>query len=195
MSPGQFIKLVDFIQEHQRFSKEEFLDRYPHPFFVVPGDKEILLPKTKTGGSAISPVAKIAMTPGSTMRMSFEEIDETLPPSFRKVVVEKAVVIPLAFREISEKQKQLTVGRTIDSDLFFEDDEISTKHATLISKGDPPIYFLIDHDSTNGTYLNGIALQPHKENRVKDQTSIEFGLNKLFIFYHPETLFKCINLA
>ena len=55
---------------------------------------------------------------------------------------------------------KLRIGRHPDCDIFIDDAVVSTEHAVIEtienpdSKG-PPEFYIIDQDSTNGTFLNG----------------------------------------
>jgi len=55
---------------------------------------------------------------------------------------------------------RLRIGRHSDCDIFIDDAVVSTEHAVIEtienpdSKGSPEFY-IIDQDSTNGTFLNG----------------------------------------
>ena len=55
---------------------------------------------------------------------------------------------------------ELRIGRHWDCDIFIDDAVVSTEHAVIEtienpdSKGSPEFY-IVDQDSTNGTFLNG----------------------------------------
>ncbi|RME03355.1 MAG: FHA domain-containing protein [Planctomycetota bacterium] len=181
------ISMKEFISHHRGLAEKDFLQKFPLPFLVVPGDKETVLPRK--GGSSPKPIR----APLQTMKMSIEDLEETLPPSFRKVLLDKAMVFPLETRENAHKLK---VGRAAESDLILEDPEVSLHHATIYWKETPPsVYYLKDHHSTNGTYYNGVAIPPEEEIELEDECTLEFGLNRLFIFYYPQTFYRCVNLS
>ena len=55
---------------------------------------------------------------------------------------------------------RLRIGRHPDCDIFIDDAVVSTEHAVIemIENPDPkgpPEFYIIDQDSTNGTFLNG----------------------------------------
>jgi RsiW-degrading membrane proteinase PrsW (M82 family) len=69
----------------------------------------------------------------------------------------------------------LTIGRGAGCDLMFDslgERVVSTKHAYIENK--PDGFYLVDNESTNGTFVNGKRI-----NRIKlqNQDVIEFGLN------------------
>lgn len=179
------VKLLDFISEHKGMEKGEFLSTFSYPILVVPGDRETVLPQSKRGQHQLEEVMK-------TVQTTFDEEEETLPPSFRKILPEKALVFPL---QVEGDSSSITVGRSPERELFLDDPEVSSHHATITWRGDPRAYFLTDNNSTNGTYIDGIALVGGREEVVGDQAAVEFGLNRLFVFYYPETMFRCVRLS
>ena len=64
---------------------------------------------------------------------------------------------------------QLTIGRSSSCDIFIDDAVVSTLHA-VIEKVEPPDdaseyeYYIQDQKSTNGTLVNGKAVERHKLN-------------------------------
>lgn len=69
----------------------------------------------------------------------------------------------------------ITVGRNADCDLRFDplhEREVSTKHAYIETK--PEGFFLVDHNSTNGTFVNGERIT---RAQLKDGDAIQFGKN------------------
>jgi hypothetical protein len=50
---------------------------------------------------------------------------------------------------------------------------VSRKHAMIAIEG--PAAYLVDLDSTNGTYLNGVRLPPQHQHRVRTGDVISFG--------------------
>jgi pSer/pThr/pTyr-binding forkhead associated (FHA) protein len=78
--------------------------------------------------------------------------------------------------EIELRGRELTIGRSEDSDLIVDDEFASTFHAKLVLlNGD---WMLQDLNSTNGTYLDGVkvtvptSLKPKATVRV-GKTSFE----------------------
>ena len=51
----------------------------------------------------------------------------------------------------------ITIGRSPEADVFIDNAAISRRHATLELKAGQ--YFVIDHDSLNGTMVNGKKIE------------------------------------
>lgn len=69
----------------------------------------------------------------------------------------------------------LTIGRVADCDVMFDkvnDRVVSSKHAYIERKSDG--FFLIDNQSTNGTFVNGEQIQ---KVQLKNLDRIQFGKN------------------
>ncbi len=75
----------------------------------------------------------------------------------------------------------LKFGRTGDNQVQIENPEVSNEHAQIIretkDEGDVA-YFLVDLDSTNGTYVNGHQIDKHE---LMHKDNIRIGLN-IFTF-------------
>jgi predicted amidophosphoribosyltransferase len=92
-------------------------------------------------------------------------------------VVESGAQIPLV------DQDELLVGREDDVSGVHPDVDltphrgeeggVSRRHARLIRQGDA--WFVIDLDSTNGTSLNGVDLQPKVRTALRDGDILSFG--------------------
>jgi phosphoserine phosphatase RsbU/P len=76
-----------------------------------------------------------------------------------------------------------TIGRAEDSDIYFPDQLLSRRHAEIELRADGP--YIIDLDSTNGTFLNGERL--HNEKRLHDGDVVAVGGNTL-IFREVDTI-------
>ncbi len=53
--------------------------------------------------------------------------------------------------------KPITIGRDTGSTFVLDDDYASTRHATLAADGNGG-YYVEDHSSTNGSYINGVRI-------------------------------------
>lgn len=69
----------------------------------------------------------------------------------------------------------LTVGRNSGCDLRFDplhEREVSTKHGYIETK--PEGFYIVDNNSTNGTFVNGEKIQRHL---LKNGDAVQFGKN------------------
>lgn|GEM_PF-1377256 len=65
------------------------------------------------------------------------------------------------------------IGRMPDSQLCLPHTEVSRYHAEVVCK--ERRYYVVDLDSTNGTLLNGAALEAHKLYGLKSNDQIQIG--------------------
>jgi RsiW-degrading membrane proteinase PrsW (M82 family) len=91
----------------------------------------------------------------------------------------------LAGKSFQLNKEQFSIGRSQDSDLRFATDErvVSSKHALIEVR--PDGFYLIDKDSTNGTYVNGIRIKEHK---ISDGDLISFGKNGVSVLAKIESI-------
>lgn len=78
-----------------------------------------------------------------------------------------------------------TIGRARECDFVIDATEISRIHIEL--DFDYQQVVLRDLGSTNGTYLNGERLQPHKDYRLRANDVINLADNYVLIFDDPAT--------
>jgi sigma-B regulation protein RsbU (phosphoserine phosphatase) len=70
---------------------------------------------------------------------------------------------------------KMSIGRAEDSDIYFPDQLLSRRHAEIDLRADGT--YIIDLESTNGTFLNGERL--YQEQRLRDGDVIAVGSNTL----------------
>ena len=63
-----------------------------------------------------------------------------------------------------------TVGRKVDRDLVIADPRVSREHASIVSENGE--FFIVDHGSKHGTFVNGEKVDRHKLQR---NDRLEFG--------------------
>lgn len=102
-----------------------------------------------------------ALFPSNTLRLTREE--KTL--EYKKYVVK--------------------VGRNSSNDLNYGNKKyISRQHATFFYERN--MWFLQDNSSINGTYINGIRIQPNKKYQLAENDRIEFSELEKVIFFKRE---------
>jgi len=69
------------------------------------------------------------------------------------------------------------LGRSRSSDVMIHDEQASAHHADLVYRPEEKRYILMDHNSTNGTYVNGVEIEPRRDLVSRDIVTI--GSHKL----------------
>jgi len=60
------------------------------------------------------------------------------------------------------------LGRDRRSDIVVNDDQASSHHADLVFRPEERRFILMDHNSTNGTYVNDAEIEPRRDLGPKD---------------------------
>ncbi|HVG24881.1 MAG TPA: FHA domain-containing protein [Thermoanaerobaculia bacterium] len=71
------------------------------------------------------------------------------------------------------------IGRDKRSDIIIQDEQASSHHADLVFRPEERRFILMDHNSTNGTYVNEHEIEPRRDLSAKDV--IRIGSQK-FLF-------------
>ena len=96
----------------------------------------------------------------------------------QKIQLEKKLPTLLVLRggdtglRIPLTRDSLTLGRTVESDLVFHDEQISRRHVTISLDPGSGKYSLVDLGSTNGTFLND---RPVTRSELQDGDKIFIG--------------------
>jgi len=76
---------------------------------------------------------------------------------------------------------RLVLGRSAGNELVLEDDRVSRRHALVHAQGENE-FWLVDHGSRNGTYLNDRRVQ--QPVRLRDGDRLRVG-GSVFTFHQP----------
>lgn len=60
------------------------------------------------------------------------------------------------------------IGRDRRSDIVIHDEQASAHHADLVFRPEEKRFILMDHNSTNGTYVNEMEIEPRRDLSAKD---------------------------
>ena len=60
------------------------------------------------------------------------------------------------------------LGRDRHSDVVINDDQASSHHADLVFRPEERRFILMDHNSTNGTYVNDAEIEPRRDLATND---------------------------
>lgn len=97
-------------------------------------------------------------------------------------------IFPLIKNPSSNADDRLfSVGRSISSDLRMNDPTLSKKHARIEVKEEK--FYLVDLESSNGTKVNAVPLQPFVPKEIRVGDKIGFGRYD-FIFMTPGQLYN-----
>ena len=69
--------------------------------------------------------------------------------------------------------QKLSIGRDISSDVAIVDSKVSRNHASIISRAGR--VFIEDHNSTNGTFVNGERILPASQIEIFNGYNITIG--------------------
>jgi DNA-binding SARP family transcriptional activator len=85
-------------------------------------------------------------------------------------------------RAVSLGDRPITLGRQDDCDLVLDDNEVSRRHAQVVTTADG--YELVDLDSTNGTFLDGRRVTGRAP--LVDGARIEIGSSSIRVHINPQ---------
>jgi hypothetical protein len=124
------------------------------------------------------------------------------PPLERTIAVQKSDTQPKRYvvgwliglndstrgEAFSVRMGRNVIGRDRKSDIVVNDDQVSTHHADLVFRPEERRFILMDHNSTNGTYVNETEIEPRRDLAPHDVVRI--GSHKfLFLPLCGEGLF------
>lgn len=88
-------------------------------------------------------------------------------------------------KTVQFKQDTVKVGRNSDCDLLIKGKKnISRNHATFFYERNT--WFLRDNYSTNGTWLNGVKMQPGIKYQLAENNKIDFAKSETVYFYKTQ---------
>src|ERR1700675_1586358 len=87
-------------------------------------------------------------------------------------------------RTITLDSTPFTVGRNKDNHLVIADGHVSRNHAGIVLEGGE--FFLLDHDSRHGTFVNGERVKRHK---LKPGDQLYFGALRggAYVIFDPDS--------
>lgn len=153
-----------YLETYLDIGEENFLEKYNHPFLLYP---------EKHGSSNFSTYhTRMAdRGPGARIAGTGKEIKQ-----FR-------VLPPKGLAQGSFPQKFL-VGRSPERELFIDHSTVSKRHAYIAFDEEKQAYKLGDAGSTNGTFLNGQAVEAGDPVFIRDGNVVSFG-DCDYMFFSP----------
>jgi hypothetical protein len=157
--------MISVIRDGQQMNAAAFADRYPHPF--------LLLAETGAG---------VADQTG--MRTLLSEEQQQQSSAKRESRTAEDLLWGVTPRD--EAAERVTAGRAQDNDIVLAFNLVSKQHLAFEETGRG--WKLIDMGSSNGTSLNGDALQSLHAYDLQDGDVIDVGSELSVTFMQPESL-------
>jgi hypothetical protein len=154
-----------------------FLSKYKHPFLVTEGNETTGNVRAHGGQE-------------STKRYSAGVVESATP-----VPAEDSPFVISVDRLNGAKQTTLvTVGRGEDCDIRVVHPLVSKHHAYFKQDGD--LWLLADAGSTNGTFADGVRLEPHKVHKLAtgESQAIRFGPAMRYRYFAARAFFEYVSL-
>jgi hypothetical protein len=79
---------------------------------------------------------------------------------------------PLRGESFPVRMGRNVLGRDRRSDIVINDDQASSHHADLVFRPEERRFILMDHNSTNGTYVNDQEIEPRRDLALNDVVRI-----------------------
>ena len=86
----------------------------------------------------------------------------------------------------------ITIGRTGNNDVVLEDNSVSRFHAYFQQDPKDSHWKLVDAESKNGSWINGIRMTAGKAEAVADQAQLRFGDVEVH-FFLPRSFFEFLQ--
>ena len=86
----------------------------------------------------------------------------------------------------------ITIGRTGNNDVVLEDNSVSRFHAYFQQDAKDSHWKLVDAESKNGSWINGIRMTAGKAEAVADQAQLRFGDVEVH-FLLPRSFFEFLQ--
>jgi hypothetical protein len=88
---------------------------------------------------------------------------------------------------------KVTVGRSPTSDLMFQNKLVSRQHAYFVVTATSQECFLVDMESTNGTFVNTRRLRPNEPCPLSAGDEILFGHEVRMVYFSSRAFFKFLR--
>lgn len=164
------IDFGDFLEDIQKSTITDYLNRYPYPILL--GQK---------------------IMSGDIYKMTLHNYDQTflfeqteLGSYSAPNAIKKIMHMLIMKKDCDERNDLYTIGRIDKNDIVLVDYTISKQHAKILLREDG--YYLVDCQSRNKTILNGSPLIPNRQYKIKEKDIIVFGRIG-FVFIRPITFF------
>ncbi|RME87929.1 MAG: FHA domain-containing protein [Planctomycetota bacterium] len=179
--------LRQFFQAISKYSKEEFLEIFFYPFLLFEGEIPNFFDESSLKEAAKRPTQRGNSSSLTSTRLLPVQLDDSELP-FTPVEVDTTQVYGI-IKSRQNYNEPVILGRDYLCDVILPFPDVSACHAQISWKSYPPIYQIMDMDSTNGTYVNSYPLPPNDPHPLCDQDMIQLGSHQ-FIFFSPESIYS-----
>lgn len=145
-----------------------------------PTDPEPRRPVAVPPPTSTAPRASVPAQPPIERTVAAQRLDPAAPPA--RFVVGWLVGLSGASRGESYPVRigRNVLGRDRRSDIVINDEQASSHHADLVFRPEERRFILMDHNSTNGTYVNEAEIEPRRD--LIDRDIVRIGsLRFLFV--------------
>lgn len=142
---------------------------------LVP-EGEAAVPANALGGGELQLQPSLNRAPNQEGTALHGETQLEIKPIVAKLMFTEG---PKAGEELFVETFEVTLGRSKKADIFLDDDKLSRIHAKITRVGMG--YRLIDMNSRNGTYVNGMRILEHPLNSFDE---IQIGHSKIKFLIH-----------
>ena len=138
----------------------------PHPAAAPPPARVPARAATAPGSYA----ASVVQPPPMERTVAASKIDSRKLDAQKRYVVGWLVALNGASRgeAFPVRMGRTVIGRDRRSDIAINDDQASAHHADLVFRPEERRFILMDHNSTNGTYVNESEIEPRRDLAPKD---------------------------
>ena len=138
----------------------------PRPLAAVPEPRPIAVPSRPRSDSAAAAAAVAAPPAERTVAAQRLETGQQQ----KRYVVGWLVALngPARGEAYPVRMGRNVIGRDRRSDIVINDDQASSHHADLVFRPEERRFILMDHNSTNGTYVNETEIEPRRDLIEKD---------------------------
>lgn len=142
----------------------------PRPLAAVPEPRPVSMP-TRSRSDSAAAAAAVAVPPAErTVAAQRLEAGQQQ----KRYVVGWLVGLngPSRGEAFAVRMGRNVIGRDRRSDIVINDDQASSHHADLVFRPEERRFILMDHNSTNGTYVNELEIEPRRDLTEKDVVRI-----------------------
>ena len=122
----------------------------------------------------------------STDVVEDQHVLDQLGQGMKRREVLGARVIEIKKRKSVTNPDMITIGRSPENDIVLYNGLVSKSHAYLDLGASDEAIFLVDTESTNGTFVNNCRLAPTGNYKLVDGDEISFGPATKVVYFSPK---------